>query len=158
MKIALSILILVLGRLLPHPYNFTPLIGLILYSTNEHNVIKSLMISIIGMLISDYFISGTFTWYVYLTIMILTIIARYTVINTTPGVLMLNSISFSIIFFLITNAFCAPYYNSLLSSYIAGLPFLRNQFLGDIFYTIVFFKMNDSINYITNLKNERINI
>jgi len=152
MKIALSILILVLGRLLPHPYNFTPLIGLILYNTNEHNIIKSLMISIIGMLISDYFISGTFTWYVYLTIVILTIIARYTVINTTPGVLMLNSISFSIIFFLITNAFCASYYNSLLASYIAGLPFLRNQFLGDIFYTIIFFKLNGIIDTISTKK------
>jgi hypothetical protein len=152
MKIALSILILVLGRLLPHPYNFTPLIGLILYSTNEHSIIKSLMISIIGMLISDYFISGTFTWYVYLTIVILTIIARYTVINTTPGVLMLNSISFSIIFFLITNAFCASYYNSLSASYIAGLPFLRNQFLGDIFYTIIFFKLNGIIDTISTKK------
>jgi len=147
MKIALSILILVLGRLLPHPYNFTPLIGLILYNT-QHDFIKSLMISIIGMLISDYFISGTFTWYVYLTIVILTIIARYTVINTTPQVLLLNSISFSIIFFLITNAFCAKYYNSLNASYIAGLPFLRNQFLGDIFYTIIFFKLNGIIDYL----------
>jgi hypothetical protein len=110
------------------------------------------MISIIGMLISDYFISGTFTWYVYLTIVILTIIARYTVINTTPGVLMLNSISFSIIFFLITNAFCASYYNSLSASYIAGLPFLRNQFLGDIFYTIIFFKLNGIIDTISTKK------
>ena len=152
MKIALSILILILGRLLPHPYNFTPLIGLILYATSEHNITKSLMISIIGMLISDYFISGTFTWYVYLTIVILTIIARYTVINTTPGVLMLNSISFSIIFFLITNAFCASYYNSLSASYIAGLPFLRNQFLGDIFYTIIFFKLNGIIDTISTKK------
>lgn len=152
MKIALSILILILGRLLPHPYNFTPLIGLILYTTSEHNIIKSLMISIIGMLISDYFISGTFTWYVYLTIVILTIIARYTVINTTPGVLLLNSISFSIIFFLITNAFCASYYNSLSASYIAGLPFLRNQFLGDIFYTIIFFKLNGIIDTISTKK------
>ena len=106
------------------------------------------MISIVGMLISDYFISGTFTWYVYLTIVILTIIARYTVINTTPQVLLLNSISFSIIFFLITNAFCAKYYNSLTASYIAGLPFLRNQFLGDIFYTIIFFKLNGIIDYL----------
>lgn len=152
MKIALSILILILGRLLPHPYNFTPLIGLILYATSEHNITKSLMISIIGMLISDYFISGTFTWYVYLTIVILTIIARYTVINTTPGVLLLNSISFSIIFFLITNAFCASYYNSLSASYIAGLPFLRNQFLGDIFYTIIFFKLNEIIDTISTKK------
>jgi hypothetical protein len=152
MKIALSILILIFGRLLPHPYNFTPLIGLILYATSEHNIIKSLMISIIGMLISDYFISGTFTWYVYLTIVILTIIARYTVINTTPGVLLLNSISFSIIFFLITNAFCASYYNSLSASYIAGLPFLRNQFLGDIFYTIIFFKLNGIIDTISTKK------
>ena len=152
MKIALSILILVLGRLLPHPYNFTPLIGLILYNTNEHSIIKSLMISIIGMLISDYFISGTFTWYVYLTIVILTIIARYTVINTTPGVLMLNSISFSIIFFLITNAFCATYYNSLSASYIAGITFLRNQFLGDIFYTIILFKLNGIIDTISTKK------
>jgi hypothetical protein len=152
MKIALSILILIFGRLLPHPYNFTPLIGLILYATSEHNITKSLMISIIGMLISDYFISGTFTWYVYLTIVILTIIARYTVINTTPGVLMLNSISFSIIFFLITNAFCASYYNSLSASYIAGLPFLRNQFLGDIFYTIIFFKLNGIIDTISTKK------
>lgn len=152
MKIALSILILILGRLLPHPYNFTPLIGLILYSTKEYSIIKSLMISIIGMLISDYFISGTFTWYVYLTIVILTIIARYTVINTTPGVLLLNSISFSIIFFLITNAFCASYYNSLSASYIAGLPFLRNQFLGDIFYTIIFFKLNGIIDTISTKK------
>ena len=152
MKIALSILILILGRLLPHPYNFTPLIGLILYATSEHNITKSLMISIIGMLISDYFISGTFTWYVYLTIVILTIIARYTVINTTPGVLLLNSISFSIIFFLITNAFCASYYNSLSASYIAGLPFLRHQFLGDIFYTIIFFKLNGIIDTISTKK------
>lgn len=148
MKIALSILILVLGRLLPHPYNFTPLVGLILYNSHYYSIIKSLMISIIGMIISDYFISGTFTWYVYLTIVILTIIARYTVINITPKMLLLNSISFSIIFFLITNAFCASYYNSLTASYIAGLLFLRNQFLGDIFYTIIFFKANDFINYI----------
>lgn len=152
MRIALSILILVLGRLLPHPYNFTPLVGLILYNSHYYSIIKSLMISIIGMMISDYFISNTYTWYVYATIGILSVIAHYSVVNLKPTTLLLNSISFSILFFLITNAFCASYYNSLTASYIAGLPFLRNQFLGDIFYTIIFFKANDFINYIFSKK------
>ncbi len=62
------------------------------------------------------------------------------------GSLLLASVSSSVLFFVITNFAVwigSPFYPQnfagLLESYTAGLPFLNNGVLGDLFYNTLFF-------------------
>jgi hypothetical protein len=67
---------------------------------------------------------------------------RLTVVNTLSA-----SLAASVLFYLVTNfaswtSGLMPYpmnVSGLMQSYIAGLPFLYNGVLGDMFYTSVFF-------------------
>ncbi len=58
-----------------------------------------------------------------------------------PPILILLVMASSVLFFLVTNfavwaasSWYPPTFEGLIASYIAGLPFLRNMFIGDVFY------------------------
>lgn len=66
--------------------------------------------------------------------------------NNNPARTMMVTVLSSLMFFLVTNFgvwvmydFYPNNLSGLVSSYVAGLPFLRNSLLGDLFYTGVFF-------------------
>lgn len=152
------------ARLIPHPYNFSPVGSIFLMSpTVLRGKIWSLIISFIPLMISDILINKIiyksenliyegFIWvylsYLMIWIFSLTIGKNYNLI--------FKSFYCSVIFFLTTNTFSwynNPFYlqdmTGLMSSYLAGLPFYWNTLAGFIFYSLL-------IKYINKIIDEKV--
>ena len=149
------ILVLALSRLIPHPPNFTPILGMAVFSGAVINKkIIAYIIPLIAMLLSDLFLgfhAGMPVIYFSLAICVLIgtfIDSRITIFNSflciSGGV---------IAFFLITNL--AVWYGSgmyefsisgLMKSYLMGLPFLQNTFISSLIYGMGAFLIYDIIN------------
>ena len=149
------ILVLALSRLIPHPPNFTPILGMAVFSGAVINKkIFAYIIPLIAMLVSDLFLgfhAGMPIIYFSLAICVLIgtfIDSRITIFNS------LLCISGGVIaFFLITNF--AVWYGSgmyefsisgLMKSYLMGLPFLQNTFISSLIYGMGAFLIYDIIN------------
>ena len=156
------ILIAAFTRLIPHPWNFTPIAAMALFGgVYFRNKMMAFIVTIMALLLSDVltiiFINNNFTnvlHYLFslgeLSILIgftLTVVLGILISKrTTPMTLIGASLLSSIIFFLITNLAVwnhDPLYpqniSGLISCYVAGLPFFRNAIIGDLFYSGVLF-------------------
>jgi len=139
------ILLAVLGRLLPHLWNFTPVIAVSIIAGRYLGRNYGIAVPLIAMVASDLFI-GFYHWPLMATVygsialagLLSFAVRKYPAMET--GVVL--SLISSTLFFLITNG--AVWYftdlypgdlSGLLSSYTAGLPFYRNALMGDLFYT-----------------------
>ncbi len=145
-----------LSRLLPHPWNFTPVTALFIFAGSfAGKKMVNFLIPFSAVLLSDflvnYFIYKTagFTffypgaWMVYLAYLVIFLFNHTIHTVSYPGIAAKSLIS-SIIFFLITNFaawYASPMYaqnfGGLMTSYIAGLPFFGNGILGDLFYSFI---------------------
>lgn len=149
-------------RLIPHPYNFTPVVAICLFSVAviKHNTLK-FVIPALAILYSDVllemnngygFHSGT--GIVYLAFAAILIGGFFLLKKMDWKKVVAGSLLASFAFFLITNfALFYPValvnnpslgqythdFSGIMSSYTAGLPFFRNMLLGDLFYTGVLF-------------------
>ncbi len=142
------ILLAALTRLLPHPPNVTPIGAMALVGgAYLPSLPLAFMIPLIAMFISDLFIGFHATMpFVYAAFLIGVLIGR-TLHQWNWKKLLLSSLSFSILFFLITNFgvwIMYDYYpkslQGLLLCYTAALPFFTYEALGTLFYsTILFF-------------------
>lgn len=151
-KILLALLLIAFGfagRMLPHAWNFTPLIAISLFAGAYLGRRYVLAIPIITMLLSDIFL-GFYNVGVMLTVYTSIILAGYigTYLSSQKslGRLTLTTLSSSTLFFLTTNtavwAFGTMYEKSitgLLASYTAGIPFFRNMIVGDMWFTLILF-------------------
>jgi hypothetical protein len=139
----------VVARLLPHLPNFAPITAIALIAGLYLGKKWSVILPIVGLLLSDIFV-GFYDWrlmaVVYGSFMSIGIFSWW--LKKNPGFLKLalTSIWSSIFFFLTTNfavwAFSAWYPKTLaglLNCFALALPFLRNSFLGDLFYVSVFY-------------------
>lgn len=139
----------VLGRLIPHIPNATPITAVTLTASKYLGRFSAILIPIVAMLVADAVI-GFYDWRIlisvyvsFLFISILGILARkYSNLLPTGLVLVIAPL----LFFLVTNFsvwLLSPWYEKsiagLLYCYTLGLPFLRNMFLGDIAYTAILF-------------------
>jgi hypothetical protein len=136
-------------RLIPHWPNFTPIAAIALFGgTFLKRKDLAFFVPVAAMLLSDLIIGFHSTMLpVYLSFIAivgfgLILQKRLTVVNTVSA-----SLGASILFFLVTNfaswtSGLMPYPMNaagLTEAYIAGLPFLFNGILGDLFYTSVLF-------------------
>lgn len=147
MKTFLSILGLIgiglLGRLAPHPPNTTPVTAIAFAAGKYIGPGWAIAIPLIVMVATDL-VLGFYDWKVlvsvYASIAVIggvSILAR----GTKPAIILLLVMASSVLFFLVTNfavwaasSWYPPTLEGLMASYIAGLPFLRNMFIGDLFY------------------------
>ena len=155
------LLLAAFSRIIPHPYNFFPLaiMGLFgaAYFTKKW---QAILLPLAATWLSDVFINNVvyaqyypeFTWFysgfywVYGSYAVITILG-FALFNTVNLQRILSgSILATSLFFLITNfgSFIGnPMYpqsfEGLMMSYAAGIPFLQNNFLGDLFYSAVLF-------------------
>lgn len=139
----------VLGRFLPHAWNFTPLIATTIFAGVYLGKKYAFFLPIATMFISDIFIGfyePEIMLSVYLSFAIAGLIGYRFAKNKKINNLALSAFASSTIFFLITNAavwlFGNMYvlnFQGLIQSYLAGLPFYRNMMLGDITYTLILF-------------------
>jgi len=134
-------------RLIPHWPNFTPIAAIALFGgTFLKRKDLAFLVPVAAMLLSDLIIGFHSTMLpVYLSFIAIVAFGlilqkRLTVINTLSA-----SLGASVLFYLVTNfaswtSGLMPYPMNaagLMQSYIAGLPFLFNGILGDLFYTSV---------------------
>lgn len=160
--IVASVFMASISRLIPHPLNFTPIIAMSLMAGSAlQNKQLSLFIVMLSMFVSDvltiHFINynySTYTSYfasisavtVYLAIALVVIFAER-IKNFKPS-LQLASVGLGagLFFWIITNlgvwlGATLPYpmsFVGLTACFAAALPFLSNQLLGDVLFTLVF--------------------
>lgn len=156
--VAMLIIVTALSRLLPHPWNFTPVTALFIFGGAKSG--KSFFYFLLPMatvLVSDillnnfvYNLPGRTLFYegaLYVYLAYVLIFALNYILKPEIGLkLAASSFTSSVLFFALTN-FAAwtgnPVYSQdlsgLITSYSAGLPFFRNAILGDLFYTFAMF-------------------
>jgi hypothetical protein len=136
-------------RLIPHWPNFTPIAAIALFGgTFLKRKDLAFLVPVAALLLSDIIIgfhSNMLPVYLSFIAIVgfgLVLQKRLSVVNTLSA-----SLGASILFFLVTNfavwaSGFMPYPMTaagLIASYIAGLPFLFNGIIGDLFYTSILF-------------------
>jgi len=147
-SIIFSLMLLgVLGRLMPHLPNATPIAAVALAASRYLGRAWSVIIPLAAMLITDSIIGF------YDVRILLSVYVSFALIGGIGWVLrgrqdvgtsLLVILSASLLFFLITNFavwFFSPWYEKSLSGllycYLLGLPFMRNMLLGDLLFSAV---------------------
>lgn len=148
---AVLVLLGVVGRSLPHPPNFTPVLAAAMFAGfffRSSWVACTIPVAI--MLISDALFFGFYDLRIMGVVyaaMILPLAMR-SLIRTNPSVLRigLSALSMSVAFFLTTNlavwAFSGMYsltLAGLVACYTAAIPFFKYILAGDLFWTAVIF-------------------
>tara|TARA_B100001996_G_C18345169_1_gene471724 strand:+ start:78 stop:593 length:516 start_codon:yes stop_codon:yes gene_type:complete len=136
----------IVGRIIPHPDNFTPMIAIALLSAY---VFKNKLISV-GTPIASFWISDIIinrsiyagyadsysVLWIYSSVACITLMGRFLLNNPEPSRIVLSSIGGSIIFFILSNfghGYNEPIFQLITSS------FFRNQILGDLLYSGILF-------------------
>lgn len=135
-------------RLVPHWPNFTPITAIALFGGVYLNrKFMSYLIPLAAMFVSDLVLGlHSFMIPVYLTFVLIVFFSGYLRGNLKVGTIAGASAISSFGFFLITNLFVwltSGMYPvnaaGLIGCYTAGLPFLFNGVVGDLFYSGLFF-------------------
>jgi hypothetical protein len=161
--VVLVILLAALSRLLPHPFNFTPIGAIALFGgVCFERKILAFVIPLSAMLLSDLVIQsmrGTglhhTMWAVYGSFALTACLGIWLRKRTRVTNIFMASLVSSALFFLITNfavwigsTFYVQTFSGLLSCYAAGIPFynhdlfgsaLMNTVFGDLFFTAMLF-------------------
>src|SRR3989338_3442388 len=124
-----------LGRLIPHPWNMTPITAIALFGSARFGFKYSLMLVFAVMLITDAFI-GFYDWQIMLSVyasfgMVALIGLCIKKRERAPSVI-LGAVSSSLLFFLVTNwavwqfgTMYSPGLVGLAQSYVMALPFFH---------------------------------
>jgi hypothetical protein len=147
----LWIAMVVLGagaRLLPHPWNFTPMMAIGLFAGSQaRKASTGVLATLVALVVSDAvlgFYSGF--WYVYAAALIPVLFGRLIHNRNGAAAIATAALVSSLSFFMITNFMVwgteqlYPHTLAGLSDcFLAGIPFYRNQVLGDAVYTVGIF-------------------
>ena len=146
----LSVLILVTAalRLLPHPPNFTPIAALALFSgAHLRNSYARFLVPLLALFLSDLVIGfHVLMPWVYGSFAATVALGNVLRPGRSPRKLAIAGMSAAILFFVVTNFAMWAYSDTfpktaigLGACYLAGLPFLANEVLGDAFYLSILF-------------------
>ena len=149
------VVLLALSRLIPHPPNFTPILGMAVFSgaiINRRFI--AYLVPLTAMLLSDLYLGFHASMpIIYFSLAVCVLIgtfieARVSILNS------FLSISLGVlVFFLITNFmvwYGSGMYESsisgLMTCYFMGLPFVQNTFISSLLYGMGAFLIFDIIN------------
>ena len=143
--LTIAVLAAAFSRLIPHPFNFTPVAAMALFAGAAFsNKRLAFLVPLAAMLISDLILGFHNTiLYVYASFILTTLIGMYFRHNVTPGRVILASLISSLLFFLITNFgyWAANGFfngmNGLAISYLSAIPFYNNDLFGSFFFNSV---------------------
>jgi hypothetical protein len=136
------------ARLLPHPWNFTPLMAIGLFAGNHARKTSTGILATMSALVLSDAVIGFYSgfWYVYGAALIPVLLGRLIRNRSSVSAIAATALASSASFFVITNfmvwatgGLYAHTMAGLTASYVAGIPFYRNQLLGDAFYTLALF-------------------
>ena len=136
------------ARLLPHPWNFTPLVAIGLYAGARAVKLRTGILAVVLALLLSDAVMGFYRgmWYVYAALLIPVVLGR--LIRNRSGVVPLAAAAAcsSLAFYLTSNFMVwatghlyAHTISGLAACYAAGIPFYGNQALGDVFYVAALF-------------------
>jgi hypothetical protein len=149
--VSIMILIAAFSRLLTnafHIWNFTPITAMALFSGAEiRNKRFAFLIPLSAMIITDAFLGfyqGILV--VYVALLVITMFGFILQNRVSIISVILASLGASAIFFLVTNfalfypTMLYPHtWQGIISSYTAGIPFLKNAVIGDLIYSGILF-------------------
>ncbi len=145
----------ILMRLLPHPWNVTPLGAMCLFGgATFRSKRDSVLVPLAAVLLSDYAVIhltyhgqyawfSPYTWTGFLLVGLLgwTLRNKLTVVRVVGA-----SLAGSVAFFLVSNfgvwvgwKLYPPTFGGLVDCYVAALPFFRNSLVGDLVYAGLMF-------------------
>jgi len=136
------------ARLVPHPWNFTPMMAIGLFAGSQARKVSTGVLATLSARVLSDAVLGFYPgfWYVYGTALIPVLLGRLTRNRSDAGAIAAAAIASSFSFFLITNfmVWAADRLypltiGGLSECYLAGIPFYRNQVLGDAVYTVAIF-------------------
>lgn len=139
----------IVGRLLPHPANFSPVGAIALFGGFYFRKHWRILVPMIIMFISDSvvgFYDLKIMFAVYLCLFVNSVLGTY----IKKKRIMIQAASFSflgaILFFIVTNFsvwFFASWYPhtlvGLINCYFLAIPFFFNSLLGDVFFSVLLF-------------------
>jgi len=157
-----SLLIIgILGRIIPHPPNVTPIIAIALLASHAFkNKWVAILIPLSGMWISDlvinnYLYAGYYDKFVFFSngslwiygaILLTVLIGKVLIKHIKLSTVFLSSVTASFFFFIITNFgvwFSSIMYPKsllgLIECYTLAIPFFGNALIGDLIYSTVLF-------------------
>jgi len=156
--VAVVVVIAALSRLLPHPYNFTPVAAMALFGgAYLRNRSTAWGTTLAAMLLSDVLLHAGYLlgWraypgfhtlmpLVYLSIAGITLLGSRLYGRVSAGGVLANTLLGSLIFFIITNFGVFLLAKDLtwarfLQTYIDAIPFFGNTALGDLLYSALLF-------------------
>lgn len=136
------------ARLLPHPWNFTPMVAMALFAGNQaRRMSTGILVTLSALMASDAILGfyGGF-WFVYAATLIPVLLGRLTRDRSGFASIASAGLASSLAFFVTTNFMVWARGNmyphtlaGLTASFVAGLPFYGNQIMGDLFYTVAIF-------------------
>jgi hypothetical protein len=136
------------ARLLPHPWNFTPIIAIGLFSGYQARKAGTGILATLSALALSDAVLGFYAgvWFVYAAALAAVLFGRISRNRGGVGTIAAAALASSLSFFVITNfmvwATGRLYPNTLAglaACFAAGIPFYQNQLLGDAFYTLAIF-------------------
>lgn len=156
------IFIAAFSRLIPHLPNFTAVGAMALFgSAYFSKKYLAVLAPIIALWLSDLAINNivyaefneSFVWfqsyqlYTFLPIILITVLGFVLFKKVSPAKVLTGSIASSLIFFTISNfgTWLSPFSlftkdaTGLINTYVAGLPFLRNDFVATVLFSTVLF-------------------
>ncbi len=160
-SLLLLIVIVALARLIPNMPNFSPMAAIALFCAAHFDKLwKALLVTLLATFVSDILLNNTiyasmnngftvfydgFLWQ-YLAYAVIAFLGSkiFTSINKTKVIV--GSLATTLVFFIISNFgawISLPFYSKdiagLMSSYAAGIPFIKNTLLSDMFYSCLLF-------------------
>jgi hypothetical protein len=142
------IVLAALSRLMPHPWNFTPIAAIALLGGAQfENSRHAFMVPFAALILSDVVLGFHSTMlFVYPAFGVIILLGTALKNNRNVSSVFFTTVGSSLLFFFITNfgswvfdPFYTKDFSGLVSSYVRGLPFLRHTFLGDLFYVGILF-------------------
>ena len=139
------IFILALSRLIPHPYNFTPVLAVGVFSGFYFkHIYLSLFVVIFSMFIGDLFLGFHSTmFFTYISLVVAVLIGLY-IKRFSFTEILLGGLSSSLAFFIITNfgawltlEMYEKNLSGLLQSYVLAIPFFHNTLISTLLYLFV---------------------
>jgi hypothetical protein len=146
--LALMIGLGAVARVVPHPWNFTPMIALGLYAgAKSQRLWIGAAATMLALILSDAYLGfSRDAFFVYPAFLIPVLLGRWVHRSEGVATIAAGALFSSLSFFLITNggvwAIGSLYPHTmagLTACLAAGVPFYRNQLLGDAIWTVALF-------------------
>jgi len=135
-------------RILPHPWNFTPIAAMALFGGAHFQTRRAAFAVPLGTLFLSDIVLGLYPhmWYQYFCFALVVCIGWAIRNRSSAIVTMAAAVTSSVLFFVVNNFgvwwlenLYPKNWQGLMACYTAALPFFQGTFFGDLMYTALFF-------------------